>query len=83
MVWAESIDKYWTDEATGDRYAKISMFADNTPSPFPTDASEIERLSDKAPYDTTGLKVGAGSTVYVINDATVFMYKSDGTVVEQ
>lgn len=77
MIWADSINKYYTDTATGDRYGIANLFSDDVPSPFPNDFSEVKRLGDKEPFDPN-LKIGTGSTLITAKGATPYMMDSTG-----
>ena len=73
MIWADSINRHYTDEATGDRYAVVDLFADTAESP--TTMANVSRLPDKEPYDTT-TKIGVGSTLYVVDSAELYIMNS-------
>ena len=60
----------------GYRYVVADIVADTTPSPFPTDGTNIDGLSATD-------KLAIGTTIYVVQTGTLYMAKSDGTFVEQ
>ena len=74
MIWADSINKYYTDEATGDKYAVVDLFSDSAASP--TTMADVSRLPDKEPFDTE-TKIGSGSTLYDIGSAELYIMDSN------
>jgi hypothetical protein len=68
------VSNFWY--LNGFRYVVADIYADTTPSTFPTDGSTIDGLGETD-------KLAIGTTIYVISTGTLYMAKSDGTFVEQ
>lgn len=60
----------------GNRYVVADLMSDNVPLEFPVDGENIEGLTKKDLIDK-------GTTMYVVENATLYMRNSDGNWKEQ
>ena len=59
----------------------VELYTGSTPSPLPTDAVGIEGFPDS--FDRANVMFEAGSTLYVVDSAKVYVADDTGTFVLQ
>lgn len=61
---------------TGEMHVVADIYSSTTPATMPTTGENVEGLENEAVLDP-------GTTLYIINSATVYMMNEEGTFVEQ
>lgn len=75
MMRCNSISSFW--HSNGKKYVVADITSGDVPGTFPVDGTNIENLSADD-------KLAMGTTIYVVQNATVYMAKDDnGTFVAQ
>jgi len=75
MMRCNGVSDSWYKD--GHRYVVADITSGDVPDVFPADGTNIERLSEND-------KLAMGTTIYVVDTATVYMAKDDeGTFKEQ
>jgi hypothetical protein len=75
MMRCNGVNNYWY--SGGHRYVVADITAGDVPGSFPVDGTDVDGLSSND-------KLAMGTTIYVVQSATVYMAKDDeGTFVAQ
>lgn len=59
----------------------VEVYADTTPSPFPTNAEDIDNFP--LSYDASKVIFAPGSILYVIDSGDIYMADSTGSFIQQ